>query len=60
MSLISIDRLRTADAIHGLLAGLDPAPPCDDLGEQLVKGRRTPVRAYRVDGTVSIPTGGAA
>ncbi len=42
------------------LAGLDPRPPYDDLGEQLVKGRRTPVRAFRVDGTVSIPTGGAA
>lgn len=42
------------------LTGLDPAPPFEDLGEQLVKGRRTPVRAFRVDGTVSIPTGGAA
>lgn len=32
------------------LNALDPTPPHDDLGEQLVKGRQTPVRAFRIEG----------
>jgi class 3 adenylate cyclase len=34
------------------LVALDEVPTHDDLGEQLVKGRQTPVRAYRIEGTV--------
>ena len=34
------------------LTALDEVPAHDELGEQLVKGRQTPVRAYRIDGTV--------
>ena len=42
------------------LAGLDPPPPYDDLGDQPVKGRNAPVRAYRIEGTIAVPSGGAA
>ncbi len=34
------------------LSALRAAPECESLGEQAVKGRQAPVRAYRVDVTV--------
>ncbi|MEO6468692.1 MAG: adenylate/guanylate cyclase domain-containing protein [Acidimicrobiia bacterium] len=34
------------------LGALDQIPPHDALDEQLVKGRMTPVRAFRIEGTV--------
>ena len=40
------------------LAALDRVPAYDELGEQLVKGRQMPVRAYRIDGALSTTPGG--
>ncbi len=40
------------------LAALDRVPAYDELGEQLVKGRQMPVRAYRIDGARSTIPGG--
>ena len=41
------------------LQALDRVPFHDDLGEQLVKGRQTPIRAYRIEGTVTTVSKGA-
>ena len=41
------------------LNALDSVPPYDELGEHLVKGRQTPVRAFRINGTVGTPIKGA-
>ena len=41
------------------LTSLDKVPAHDDLGEQLMKGRQTPVRAYRIEGTVRTEPEGA-
>jgi adenylate cyclase len=40
------------------LAELDTVPVHDDMGEQLVKGRQTPIRTFRIDVTVSTSSGG--
>lgn len=42
------------------LGALDTVPAHEPLGDQLVKGRQTPVRVFRIDGTVGHPTQGAA
>ncbi|MGZ6951904.1 MAG: adenylate/guanylate cyclase domain-containing protein [Acidimicrobiia bacterium] len=39
---------------------LDAVPEHEALGEQLVKGRRTPVRAFRIEATIPTSFGGAA
>lgn len=39
------------------LAALEDVPPHEPLAEQLVKGRQSPVRAFRIDGRVTIPSG---
>ena len=40
------------------LTELDHVPEHEAMGEQLVKGRHTPVRTYRIDVTVSTSAGG--
>ena len=40
------------------LAELDRVPDHEAMGEQLVKGRQTPVRTFRIDVTVSTSSGG--
>jgi class 3 adenylate cyclase/FixJ family two-component response regulator len=41
------------------LAALDDVPVNESMGEQLVKGRQTPVRTYRIEVTVSTTAGGS-
>jgi class 3 adenylate cyclase len=43
---------------HSTLAALDAVPPHEEMGEQLVKGRQTPVRTYRIEVTVPTSPGG--
>jgi class 3 adenylate cyclase len=40
------------------LAELDQVPDHEPMGEQLVKGRQTPIRTFRIDVTVSTSSGG--
>ena len=58
--LQDLGRVRRAasSSRESTLAELDRVPEHEAMGEQLVKGRQTPVRTYRIDVTVSTSAGG--